>query len=121
MTKVMGVRLSYEGSEDAFLEAVHEIVRKVRDSQERDLRVLLDVRQVPVLIDPKLLYDACTIISASLEALDAVQSLTLLCNTGIQESLTRSTLMLIPTPWEVDVVTDAPWGEDTILQRGVNP
>ena len=118
MTKVLGVRLSYDGCESAFLEEVHEIVRKVRAVQEKEVLVLVDVREVPVLIDPRLLYDACMIISASLEVLGVVRGLTLLCKEGLQESLTRSTLTLIPSPWVVEVITEAPAGD--FLEGAIN-
>jgi hypothetical protein len=118
MTKVLGVRLSYNGCESAFLEEVHEIVRKVRAVQEKEVLVLVDVREVPVLIDPRILYDACMIISNSLEVLDAVTGLTLLCKEGLQESLTRSTLKLIPSPWAVEVITEAPAGD--FLEGSIN-
>ena len=108
MSQVLRACLRYQDDETAFLDSVSDLVRKASEIRAEEFEISVDVRELPVLVDPKLLYEACGIISAAVESLEGVKGLTLLCKAGCQETLARSALMLIPFPWSVNVVTECP-------------
>jgi hypothetical protein len=115
MSEVLRACLRY-GDEDAFLDSVTDLVQEVREFRAEQFEIFVDVRELPVLVDPKLLYEACEIIRAAVESLEGVKGLTLLCKAGCQETLARSSLTLIPFPWSVNVVTEYPLSAATCAE-----
>ena len=103
MVETLHLRLQYDGVEEYFLASVVELVDKVSRGKER-VSVVLDVFDLPTLIDAKLIYEACKIITESMTGLENIVTLTVKCRQGLQEYLARSALFLLSTPFPVSVL-----------------
>lgn len=103
MAAVVRLRLQFDGDAQRFLQDVAALVETIKAASEDSVTAVMDVRELPVLIDPALLLDACSVVSSSIDGLDKIESLVLQCRRGLQEGLARSALALLPAPFPLRV------------------
>lgn len=99
MAAVVQLRLQFDGDARRFLQDVEALVETVKAAQEASVTAVMDVRELPTLIDPALLLEACSIVASSIDGFDKIESLVLQCRRGLQEGLARSALALLPAPF----------------------
>lgn len=103
MTKTLHLRLQYNGVTEDLLDSVALLVEEVSRYGKR-VAVILDVSELPLLADARLLYEACKILTNSVDCLSLITDLIVKCKPGLQESLARSAVLLLSVPFSISIL-----------------